>query len=111
MTLSKTETNHPLAHLENKYFDLVWYARKGDYDDLEYWAGVPQDIRKAAYKKMMDIEKAYPDEAAQLSDPDPKQGNWAHGFNSGILAALRYVETLEREGIEQAAAEFPDLGT
>ena len=111
MPTSKAEISELMTSMANKYFDLVWYARKGDYDDLEYWAGVPQDIRKQAYKKMMDTEKAYPAETSEISDTDPNHSNCAHAFNSGMLAALRYVATLEREGAEKAAEEFPDLDT
>ena len=110
MPISKAEINEALANKADKYFDLVWYARKGDYDDLEYWAGVPQDIRKAAYIKKMDIEKAYSKDTAILSMPLPFS-NYPHGFNSGVLAATRWLHTLENEGLKQANQDFPDLDT
>lgn len=36
-------------------------------------------------------------------------GDWQHGFNSGCLAAFRYITLLIEEGKELAEEEFPDL--
>ena len=72
------------------------------------------------------IEKDYPDEVDALWDEE--SGGWTYGFNSGVLAALRFamicvsrvkppVEDGEEDdgytfgGLEDALDEFPDLDT
>lgn len=66
-----------LHELTEKYFNLVWYARK--YPEDRKIPGVDE--------AMKDVEKKYPKELKSLRDiPD-----WTHGFNSGILAASRLL--------------------
>ena len=116
-----------IAEMENKYFDLVWYARKTPNYDKEYWDKKPAEIREGAFKAMEEVEKKYPREVELLnkktkySSPD-----WEHGFNSGVLAAMRFVqtafdnstETCEETGeelcfggVENAFETFPQLDT
>ena len=42
---------------------------------------------------------------------DPEAGDWHHGFNSGALAVLRFIETALRDGINNAHESFPELDT
>lgn len=98
-----------LQDLEQKYRNLVWYARKPPTEDEASWAEYSPGIRKAALISVFEVEKNYPEECAALSDPDT--GDWTHGFNSGMLAALRYVLTLCEKGRAQADIEFPVLDT
>jgi hypothetical protein len=44
-----------------------------------------------------------------VTDLQSENGDWYHGFNSGMLAALRYVLTMDDLGIKQADEEFPML--
>jgi len=82
---------------ENKYFDLVWYARsKPENFGIE---GVKENIKR--------IQKQYPDDIEGLQSEE--YGDWYHGFHSGCLAAFRYVTLLIEEGKELAEQEFPDL--
>ena len=78
-----------LSELREKYFDLVWYARK-----------FPEDRKiKGVIENMTRIEKEYPEEIARFSNtPD-----WTHGFNSGALAILRLMSAyaLEDDWIEE----------
>ena len=71
---------------DDKYFDLVWLARKR----LDEPPHIQQIID-------MKIAK-YPTEFKELSCPNT--GFWAHGFNSGMLAACRlyheFTEISER---------------
>jgi len=83
--------------MESKYLHLVWYARSSPKNNsiegvLENRAG---------------IEKTYPDEVAKLKSR--ADSGWSHGFNSGMLAGMRYVMDLLTEGIEEAEDMFPDL--
>jgi hypothetical protein len=68
-----------LREFYQKYWDLVWYARKSPADLLFSTASVP------AYK----VEVKYPQECRDLQGDD---GNWHHGFNSGMLACLNLVQ-------------------
>jgi hypothetical protein len=81
---------------ENKYFDLVWYARSGPENDKI--KGVKENKQR--------IETLYPNEVNGLQS---ERGDWEHGFNSGMLAAFRYILTLSEMDKETADEEFPNL--
>jgi len=89
-----------LQDLEKKYFDLVWYARSNRMDD-PYWLGKPTEIRNAAFEKQMIVEREYPEEVQKLHKCED---NWEHGFNSGVLAAIRTV-------LDGSLDDFPNLDT
>lgn len=97
-----------IQKMHDKYRDLVWYARKPPKDD-PWWDDVPARIMKDAFDNMDRVEAEYPEEVEQLQDPD--SGDWKHGFNSGMLAALRLVMCAEEFGTEQALELFPELDT
>jgi hypothetical protein len=65
-----------IDELVGKYFELVWLARK----DPEEFAG------KDFYEK---VAQKYPKELLKLQDPN--NGDWQHGFNSGMLACARLL--------------------
>lgn len=77
-------TSQRLSTLEEKYWQLVWYARKDGSEP-----GAQEGIEK--------VESQYPGEVDAVNDEDG--GDWAHGFHSGVLATVRllraYVEGLE----------------
>ena len=84
-----------------KYDDLVWYARKTAEDRANNADCNTECLR---------IETTYPNECIRLNDPDA--ADWEHGFNSGMLAALRYVAsylTNDPVEIEFAERSFPYL--
>lgn len=110
-----------LQELSSKYLDLVWYARKGPRDS-DYWDGIPDHIMQGALNSMAKVEENYPDEVDNLRG---ESGDWEHGFNSGMLAAIRYVltaacpyecedefgEKFMAGGLDDAKEEFPMLDT
>ena len=113
-----------LAELERKYERLVWYARSAPASNVEFWCKVPDHIRQGAFESQMRVEEDYPDEVARLRNHDGS--DWQHGFNSGMLAALRFVQTAQHPvelddeecggtywygGLEDAEDEFPCLHT
>ena len=104
-----------LSELEEKYCQLVWYARKPLYENqgdwLEYFADTPDDVILTCRQKMQEVEAEYPEETNSLKSPDG--GDWSHGFNSGCLAILRYIAAAKSEnlGIEHAEEFFPELDT
>jgi hypothetical protein len=91
-----------------KYELLVWYARKDKDPNSKYWEDVKPDLKEGALQAIKDTERDFPGETLLLNDP--LTGAWEHGFNSGVLAALRYV--LHAAGDpEEAEACFPELDT
>lgn len=92
-----------------KYEKLVWWARSRDRDDREYWEENHPGILDGVAESQRKVEKSYPKETALLTEPD--RGDWEHGFNSGVLAAIRWLGTACDHGIEEADSEFPELYT
>jgi hypothetical protein len=87
-----------LSNLEDKYFDLVWYARSGKNMHSS-------EVRE----KRLKVQSKYPIEITHLNNP--KEGDWNHGFNSGMLAATRFLVDLIQFGEETANENFPFLDT
>jgi hypothetical protein len=94
--MKKKELIENVITKETKYTDLIWYARSS-----------PENINiKGVRENKERIENLYPNEVTDLQS---ENGDWYHGFNSGMLAALRYVLTMDDLGIKQADEEFPML--
>ena len=89
--------NTAIEEMEKKYFDLVWYARKKpEHLSID---GVKENVQR--------IEKENPEECENLKSYE--MGDWQHGFNSGCLAAFRYVMYFMEFGKDFADEEFPML--
>lgn len=117
--------NH-LDDLRAKYENLVWYARSRPKTDDKYWKALPEEIRRGALDCQAMVEEEYPDEIDELRS---SHGSFTHGFNSGMLACLRFIETASNPqlitdpevcgeggsfwfgGLEEAIEEFPQLDT
>lgn len=84
----------------DKYFDLVWYARKDSAKLLE-------DEQYEILASIKKIEEKYPKETQELNDP--KLSDWSHGFNSGMLASARLYLSMIEYNVEQALEDFPEL--
>jgi hypothetical protein len=94
--MKKKELIENVITKETKYADLLWYARTS-----------PEHINIKGVKENKErIEKLYPNEVTDLQS---ENGDWQHGFNSGMVAALRYVLTMDDLGKKQADEEFPML--
>ena len=121
------ELKEAFSKFEKKYFDLVWYARSPGKDDIhEVYKGTPESIIQGSLNGQAKVEEIYPDEIDQLKG---ENSSWSHGFNSGCLAAMRFVmtsmetqtfpdqesedptDTITMGGIEEAKEEFPFLDT
>jgi hypothetical protein len=99
--MRKKEVVERLNRFEDKYFDLVWLARKSDKSYRE----------NAAVRSHVDrIFAAFACEASALVEDE---SNWTHGFNSGCLATARFVLSLlgTNEEAMTAEEEFPFLDT
>lgn len=66
-----------MDEIGEKYFDLVWMARK-DEELLDERPDIREIFNKTSAK--------YPGELEKLQRDD---GDWHHGFNSGMLACSR----------------------
>ena len=94
--MNKKQLVENILQKQNKYVDLLWYARsKPENESIK---GVKENKER--------IEKLYPNEVKELQS---ERGDWQHGFHSGMVAALRYVSTLDEFGKEQADEDFPML--
>ena len=94
--MNKKELLETIVQQQNKYVDLLWYARSN-----------PKDIDIKGVKENKErIEASYPNEVKELQS---ENGDWQHGFHSGMVAALRYILTMDDMGKEAADEEFPML--
>ena len=101
------DTLELIAAKEDKYDRLVWYARKHPSDHPS-WDNVPADIKEGALNVASQVEEMFPDECDSLKCAEC--GDYEHGFNSGMLAALRYVLHAAADP-EEAEECFPELDT
>lgn len=97
--VTQKEILNEVLNFDSKYCDLVWYARSSsDYDHID---GVIECRNK--------VEELYPKEVEELltsSDPE-----WVHGFNSGMMAGMRFILEMKYFGKEFAESTFPNLDT
>ena len=96
------DVRQQLMELEEKYFDLVWYARTNPRFLEDDHISMPGLVR---------IRMSMPDECNKLNG---EHANWQHGFNSGCLAAFRLaLGLLSRRPSERELAKdsFPFLDT
>lgn len=95
-----------LQQKSEKYFLLVWSARcrvfSGNSESL------PPGVAETQIEKMRQIIAMYPEEMTDLQSDD---GSWHHGFNSGMLAGMRYAISLLHENADLAEEKFPALYT
>lgn len=94
----QSKVSEKLVEMQDKYEALVRYARKSE----EQIKTIPKAREYAS-----EIQNSYPFECQQLHE----YGDWAHGFNSGMLACDRYFLDIEQDGVEFANENFPSLDT
>ena len=87
-----------IQKLQERYSDLVWYCR----------VSAENEKIKGVRDNKARIEKMYPNEVTQLHS---ENSDWHHGFNSGVLAGLRFVLDVSDGGVDYAKENFPDLNT
>jgi hypothetical protein len=82
---------------QQKYEELVWYARSGRNIDIP-----------TVMNHRDKIEGMYPKDTQDLSG---ESGDFLHGFNSGMLAGMRLITSMMMIDIEEAIEMFPELDT
>jgi hypothetical protein len=97
--MKKQDIINEVKNLECKYFELVWYARSSPQND---------HINGSKVNRKR-IEELYPEEVENLIKG--KNHDWEHGFNSGMLAGMRYILSMAAYGKEDAEENFPFLST
>ena len=109
-----------LSSMEEKYCDLVWYARKPTegigkiWEDNDWYKDMDEETVKSIRKSVKEIAKAFPCETMSLSlEYGLSNGSdWQHGFNSGMLAFTRLLSGLadEEEANRKGSVDwFPEL--
>jgi hypothetical protein len=99
INMKKKDILYEVKNLERKYFELVWYAR----------SSLKNDHIKGSKVNRKRIEESYPEEVKDLIIGNNR--SWEHGFNSGMLAGMRYVLSMAAYGKEDAEENFPFLDT
>lgn len=99
MSLKKKEILNEISSMHDKYESLVKYARVRPEHIIEH---------KRVEQLMIRMEKEYPKEVSNICSKD---GDWHHGFNSGMLAACRYILNLNDVDKDFADNNFPFLDT
>jgi hypothetical protein len=94
---TKKQINELTLEMSTKYEDLVWYARSGRN------LNIPEVVKHRGR-----VEELYSDETKQLSS---EGSDFYHGFNSGMLAGMRYILSMMEIGVEEAQQNFPELDT
>jgi hypothetical protein len=107
MKSTKKQIEDAILQMEEKYFDLVWFARRSE-DALLILTEEGVVPHKEAHAAVHRIASLYPEDVQELMQDED---NWQHGFNSGMLAGMRYILTVFHDGQETAADEFPFLDT
>jgi hypothetical protein len=92
---TKKEVLEMAIQQEEKYFDLVWFARSNKNSHIPL-VMINREI----------IEANYPKEIEDLSG---EYGDWSHGFNSGMLAGMRLIVSMMEYNTEEAIENFPEL--
>ncbi len=79
------------------YTDMLWFARTNE---------TTLSTIELARKNYDRIESQFPELVDKLRNDD---SNFEHGFNSGVVAAIRYMLDLKETDLENARQNFPDL--
>ena len=108
--MRKKDVIEEIISKSDKYCSLVWFARsKPENIDIPGEASKEASYADAGVREGIErVLSEYPDEATALASDG---GDWHHGFNSGMLAGMRYVLALYDGGKEMAEEEFPFLDT
>lgn len=104
--MKKAERIDEVVKMMDKYCSLVWLARSNPDPSDEHWAETPNEIFLEAFKQQKIVENKYPKEVDELSSD---AGDYHHGFNSGMLAGLRYALEMLDGDAEFAQDSFPNV--
>lgn len=92
-----------------KFESLHWYAQQRPADDVEFWKNIPDSRKTEKLNTMARIEEYYPDDVDRLKCCEC--GDFANGFNIGVLSATHWVLAAIEEGIEVANKCYQEMDT
>ena len=98
-TISKEDILNEVSSMHDKYESLVKYARV-----------TPEQIKEHILVQEL-VTKVESDYIKEVNELSGKEGDWYHGFNSGMLAACRYILNLNDVDKDFADSNFPFLDT
>lgn len=106
--------NKILKEFSERYSRRVWYTRTAmsntveEVQQEEGFEDTPEDI----LQQMLATKKRYWNEDPEIELCKLEDGgDWNHGFNSGVLAAVRLVQSIVEGEAEEGLDEFPFLDT
>jgi hypothetical protein len=108
MKPTKAQRLDEVCEMMEKYCSLVWLARSSPDPNDEQWSDTPNEIFLKAFENQKIVQSKYTKEVNELSSED---GDFHHGFNSGMLAGLRYAVEMLTGDVEFARENFPELDT
>ncbi len=100
-----------LSMLEDKYCDLVWYARKPTdgigkiWEENDWYKKLDKETVEAVRNGVKKVAEAYPTETyglaqQQIPGLDISFSDYQNGFNAGMLALTRMLESFTSEDKE-----------
>ena len=119
-TINKDKILEEAGEFVDLYEKLVWASRKPAIDaDTEVWQeywnekgrSISIEIRAKAVEELRKIVDKYPVEYDKLKKGE--DGDYCHGFNSGALAAFRWIlHSFDETLYEETANDwYPNLDT
>ena len=87
------------AEDSEKYFELVWIARKN----------IDAVLSDSDHPSRPGVEKIMKKHPLELEKLQSQSGDWQHGFNSGLLAASRMYMDLSIAYEEDMAEDLDEL--
>ena len=81
--------DHINGEFMHKYFELVWFARSDEKELLDR-------EQYEVLNRLKEIAEKYKEEVSKLYGED---SDWAHGFNSGILAYSRFLDSYIKDDL------------
>jgi hypothetical protein len=108
MKPTKAQRLDEVCEMMEKYCSLVWLARSSPDPNSDQWADTPNEIFLKAFEQQEVVRSKYPIDVKELSSDD---SDFHHGFNSGMLAGLRYAVEMMTGDVKFASENFPDLDT
>jgi len=101
LDMNNEELKKLLNEVETKYSEIIWLSRRNENDFSDPDKG----------PKMQRIMDENPDEIEDFIIANEAMAQWNHGFFTGMLAGMRFIQTAMKHNAETAYEMFPDIET